>query len=323
MSQIALTQSGREIAIELHRLLKEIDPSRWRAELQARAQSRAATIAQMIRDSRAAHAMEDKLANLNARLQELARLMEAHLPARDLPRTEARDAWQAFRTRMAPHYENLARGLREHAVHVPSLRPTNYARSAFHVGSGLFALSMIYWVLSPLGMFIVAAAFASWAWSMEFFRRRSPALNDRLMRAFGKVSHPHEAWRVNSATWYATALLMLSLTGRPLLCAIAVIVLGLADPAAGLIGRRWGRTKLVNGRSLEGSSTFFLVGTLAAFGVATGLYGLAVLPALILAVSAALPATLAELFSRVLDDNFTVPVAAAVGGWIALASLGL
>jgi dolichol kinase len=74
---------------------------------------------------------------------------------------------------------------------------------------------------------------------------------------------------------------------------------------------------------LEGSSTFFLVGTLAAFGVATGLYGLAVLPALILAVSAALPATLAELFSRVLDDNFTVPVAAAVGGWIALASLGL
>lgn len=323
MTSQLLTHSGREIAIELHRLLKEIDPARWRAELHARAQERATHIAELIRQSRAGAAVEGKLAELSARLQELARHIEAHMPARDLPGAEARAAWQAFRTRMAPHYESLARGLRDHAVHVPALRPTNYARSAFHVGSGLLALAMIYWVLSSTGMLIIAAGFATWGWTMEAWRRVNPKVNARLMAFFGPVSHPHEHWRVNSATWYASALLLLALIGQPLLCAIAVTVLALADPAAGLIGRKWGRTKLVNGRSLEGSSTFFVVGTLAAFGVAAGMYGVAIVPALLIALAAALPATLAELFSRVLDDNFTVPVAAALGGWVAMSALGL
>lgn len=323
MTSQLLKHSGRDIAIELHRLLKEIDPAAWRADLQARAEERASHIAEMIRQTRAGAVVEDRLTELSAKLQDLARHIEANRPARDLSRAEARAAWQAFRTRMAPHYESLARGLRAHAVHVPALRPTNYARSLFHVGSGLLALAMIYWVLSSTGMLIIAATFAVGGWTMEAWRRVNPKVNDRLMAAFGPVSHPHEHWRVNSATWYASALLLLALLGQPLLSAVAVTVLALADPAAGLIGRKWGRIKLVNGRSLEGSSTFFVVATLAAFGVAAGMYGVAIVPALLIALAAALPATLAELFSRVLDDNFTVPVAAAVGGWIAMSALGL
>lgn len=314
--------SGREIAIELHRLLKEIDPARWKAELHARAQERVAHIAELIRASRAANAVEGKLASLQSRLQELARSLEAHVPDLDLSRAEARAAWANFRARMAPHYENLARGLREHAVHVPSLRPTNYARSLFHVSAGLFALVMAEWVLSPVGMIIASACFAAWAWSMELGRRFSPALNDRLMGLFGRISHPHEAWRVNSATWYATALTILALIGNPLIIAVAVTVLGFADPAAGFIGRKWGRIKLVNGRSLEGTTTFFVVGTLTAFAVVAGLHGLPVGLALLVSAAAALPAALAELFSRVLDDNFTVPLAAAGGAWLAIAALG-
>lgn len=318
-----LALSGREIAIELHRLLKEIDPARWRAELHARTQARAAHIAELIRQSRAGHAVEGHLASLQQRLQELARSIEAHTPAGDLPRSEARAAWEAFRARLAPHYESLARGLREHAVHVPSLRPTNYARSLFHVSAGLFALAMIEWVLSPFAMVVIASLFSAWAWSMEGLRRVFPKLNDVLMGVFGRVSHPHEAWRVNSATWYATALTVLALIGNPLVAAVAVTVLGFADPAAGLVGRRWGRIKLVNGRSLEGTGTFFVVGTLVAFAVSAGLHGLGLGPALLVAVCAALPAALAELFSRVLDDNFTVPLAAAGGALVALQALGL
>lgn len=315
--------TGREIAIELHRLLKEIDPARWRAELHAKAQARAAHIAELIRASRAAHAVEDKLASLQARLQELAGSLEAHRPALDLSRAEARAAWETFRARLAPHYESLARGLREHAVHVPSLRPTNYARSVFHVGAGVFSLVLAEWILSPLGMIIGACSFTAWAWTMELWRRSNPEVNARLMRFFGRISHPHEAWRVNSSTWYATALTVLAFIGDPLIISVAVTVLGFADPAAGFIGRKWGRVKLVNGRSLEGTTTFFVVGTAVAFAVAAGLHGLPLLTALAIAAAAALPAALAELFSRVLDDNFTVPLAAAGGAWLALAAFGI
>ena len=41
----------------------------------------------------------------------------------------------------------------------------------------------------------------------------------------------------------------------------------------------------------------------------------------LIALCAALPATLAELFSRRLDDNFSIPVTAALGAWLGMLAL--
>ena len=43
-------------------------------------------------------------------------------------------------------------------------------------------------------------------------------------------------------------------------------MLGVADPVAALIGRRYGRHKLRGGKSLEGAMAFVASGTLAALG---------------------------------------------------------
>jgi dolichol kinase len=140
---------------------------------------------------------------------------------------------------------------------------------------------------------------------------------------FRSIAHPHERYRVNSSTWYGTALTILGFTFEPMLCSVAIAVLGIADPAAALIGRRFGRIKLVNSRTLEGSVTFFVVGTLAALAVLLvwhiDIGGNALVA---VALGAALPAAVTELLSRRVDDNLSVPLVAAAGGWLALQLVG-
>jgi len=90
-------------------------------------------------------------------------------------------------------------------------------------------------------------------------------------------------------------------------------VLTLGDPVAGWVGRRFGRVQLVRGRTLEGSLAFLAVG----FGSALAVTGLALerpWPELALvALGAAVSGSVAELLSVRLDDNLTVPLAAAGG----------
>jgi dolichol kinase len=191
-------------------------------------------------------------------------------------------------------------------------RPQNLSRSGFHVASALTALALIHWLPSRAWLIGVSVAFAASGWTMEIVRRRSPAANQRLMALFAPVAHPHERHGINSSTWYCTALVLLALFAPVRAAELGVLVLGLADPAAGLIGRRFGRTRLRANRSLEGSVGFVVVGALAAGAWLAIAYGMA-LPALaVLAVVGGLAGALIELGSTKLDDNFTIPVTVAL-----------
>ena len=137
------------------------------------------------------------------------------------------------------------------------------------------------------------------------------------------IAHEQERFRVNSATWYMTALLLLTLTFSPLLCVVAVAVLGFGDPLAGIAGRRWGRVRLVNGRTLEGTAVFVAVGTLAAMG-AMQLVEHSLTPgvAWATALAAALAGGMAELLSRRVDDNLSIPLTAAAAATATMLLLG-
>jgi dolichol kinase len=222
------------------------------------------------------------------------------------------EAWADLKAQLRERYASLSTALRRERVKVPELRPTNYARSGFHVGAAVVCVVLVV-SLSSQQLPWAAGAFAAWAWTMEGLRRVSRRANALMMAFFRPIAHEQERDRVNSATWYMTSLVLLALTYSPLLCVAGVAVLGLADPLAGLVGRRFGRVRLVNGRSLEGSLTFVVVGTLAARAamllVDTGSLSSGVL--WITALAAALAGGLAELLSRRVDDNLAIPLTAA------------
>ena len=220
-----------------------------------------------------------------------------------------------LRDELQPSYEALVVALRDHAVHVPSLRPTNYVRNVFHVVNALGVVALVELVPMPIVRWIASGAFALVVF-LESIRRLSPRANAVIMKVFGAVAHPYEHYRVNSGTWYVAALFVLAWLGRADVGAAAVAVLGLADPAASLVGRRFGRTKLLHGRTLEGSATFVLVGFAAAIAVFRAFHpelGWSV--TLAGAAAAALAGAIAEALSRRVDDNFSIPVIAAAAAW--------
>jgi dolichol kinase len=263
--------------------------------------------------------------DLPHRLRELVALLRDRLPdATPQAETPLRVRWMEYRAQLTAAYVGLSKSLDAWSIHVPSLRPTNYARNLFHVASATTGLLVIEITRDPLTLLVIASVFALFAWSCETSRRFSDRANEALMRLFGKVAHPHERYRVNSATWYATALLVLSLTVPPMVAGIAVAILGIADPAAAIVGRRWGTIRLVHGRSLQGTLAFVGAGFALAAGLLLTLHGeLSVWAALAVAGAATVPAALAELFSRRVDDNFSIPVAAGAGAMAALHALGL
>ena len=309
----ALTLESQQLAGELYHLLRAIDPARWQDDIEQALHRRLDGIRQRL-DGLLRRLDGDRFASLKTPLLTLAALLE-----KSAPTEQVEEAWNEFRLAALPVYEELAAGLKGFDIHVPSLRPTNYSRNALHAAGGLATALLILHVLTPTTMLLGAGSAAIGAWGLEISRRLSPTINDLCMKVLGRFAHPHETWRVNSSTWYVTAMLGLALTGDVMLAALSTAILAFADPAAAVIGRRFGRTNLVNGRSLEGSLAFVLVGTLVSLAVLSVYYPtFSLTTAALIALSAAVPSALAELFSRRIDDNLSIPLSAASGVWLAL-----
>ena len=95
--------------------------------------------------------------------------------------------------------------------------------------------------------------------------------------------------------------------------ALAMATMLLGDTAAALIGRRFGRHRFPNGKSLEGTLAFILTGALVMLA-GWAIFSLP-LPVLAGGCTGVVAASVLELFNCELhlDDNFTIPLAAGCG----------
>lgn len=296
----ATAMEGRDLALQIHDTLSDLDRAR-RATfpmLRHRLTAHRERLSLLVEDARTTDAP------LAAAADELASGLDA------LPGSDARRDWVAFRKDVQPSYERLATALREGDVLVPSLRPTNYARNALHVASAATGIAALELLPGWTATVAVAVAFAATGWLLEITRRRSDAINRFSLALFGPTAHPHERERVNSATWYCTALVLIALTGVVPAAVVALAVLGAGDPMAAIIGRRFGRIKLLHGRTLEGTLAFAVSGAAVA-GAVLGLLHpeLGVVAIAAMAGAGAIAGAITEAVSRRIDDNLTIPLA--------------
>lgn len=310
----ALDLQTRILSEELCALLRQVDPSVFAFRDEPEVRARVDRVAERVRELVAAVEREEeggRFDRLRDRLRALLAALERATPART---STPKAAWTAFQREVQPAYESLALTMRGVIAPPPTVRPTNHTRSLFHVVTGLTVLGFIQLAPGHAWLIGVSGAFAVCGWAMETVRRRSERVNALLMGLFGRVAHPHERYRVNSSTWYVTALLLLALFSPRLSSSLGVVVLAVADPAAAFIGRRYGRIRLRANRSLEGTLGFFVMGTLSALAVLLALGPRPVsvtLATLAVAAVAAAAGSVAELFSTGLDDNFTIPLVVA------------
>jgi dolichol kinase len=179
-------------------------------------------------------------------------------------------------------------------------------RKVFHAVNALLIVAAISLVRPTYAwMLLVLGSMAATLLAVDLARLADERANALFFRAFRRLASPREMKGIASSTWYAFGILLTAALFDRAAAVSGILVLGLADPSAGYVGRRWGTRPWLGG-TLEGSLVF--LGTCAVIvGLRHG-WGIA------LPVGALV--TLAERRSWPLDDNFTIPLVCA--GAIAL-----
>jgi dolichol kinase len=193
------------------------------------------------------------------------------------------------------------------------LKTSNYARNVFHMAMGLTGVLVYEYLLSYRQTSLLILSLCALFLTLEVLRRFFPRWNDFMVdRLFGAISRPWERHQVNSSTYYAIGLAMVTLCFPKPAAQVGVLVLAFGDPVATLAGKAWGRWKIWKEKSFVGSGAFVL----SSFAVTSAFLFLvpnALTPGsrIALALSVSLAGAVAELFSDRVDDNLTVPLLCA------------
>lgn len=177
------------------------------------------------------------------------------------------------------------------------------SRKVLHLAAAIIPLvytlvdrEVVIWLL--WGCVVVAV-------TVEILRHGSSTFQAVFRRAVGFMVRAGEWGRICGATYVLVAAL-LSVWLFPRWIAIAVLlILSISDSAASLVGLRFGRQRLL-GKSLAGSSAFFVTAVVILWITLPGSKGAGLAAALVATLAEALPA--ARLGRFELNDNLTIPL---------------
>jgi dolichol kinase len=301
------------IAVDLHALISRLQPSEeldksWRESLQQRCNElseRASALRERVEAGR--QAARKALHQLGCSLKDTASELTDSSGGRRL---------STMRQSLARSYEDFVHQIQDSAPTRP-IRIPRICRSLFHVAMAMTAVTLYSLVLTRAQALFILTPIVAVSATLEITRRFSVRWNDFLVdRIFGLISRPSERYRTNSATWYLLATTLITFTMSQHAVCAALLVLGLADPAAGVVGFRWGRIRFRNGKSLIGCTVFLLTAL-----VAVWMYLSLALPQISMGTTfgismlIAAVGTVTELFSGRLDDNFTIPIVCALAAF--------
>lgn len=186
------------------------------------------------------------------------------------------------------------------------------SRKLIHL-SGSVAASLLLLLGQPRQARGILLGAAATAVLVELARNLSPGVNAFFVRTFGTMLRYRERRGLTGATTLAIGFVVTAFTVPPTLAAAAILMAGTGDAAGALVGRRFGKTRFRNGKSLEG--------TIACLAASCGSALLITGISPTMALCAALITTSLELVITRFDDNLILPLAAALT-LRALAGLG-
>lgn len=160
-------------------------------------------------------------------------------------------------------------------------------------------------------------------------------IGDRVRIAYPDLVTRHAAWvnrvlvraeeqmRESAMTPFAIAVLLTILAVPKLAALVAIYTLAIADPLAAIVGIRFGRRRLAEHRTVEGTLAFFIATVAIAVGVLR--WGSDATAGSIAASAAAIGciAVTCELLPLRIDDNLSIPIVVGFATWAAAALFGV
>jgi len=217
------------------------------------------------------------------------------------------------------------------------------ARKVFHFSTG-YMIALGYHLLLPerSHFAILMSAAAAFVLSIEVLRLQSSSLNKLVQTVFRPFMRAHETRKFTGMAYYISGVAVASLLSEKRAACVGILMLASADPVASLAGvltrsHTWAR--LAHGKSLIGFFFAFLIALLVILRIAlvsTSPFSISSALFLQRASLVALAAAVAEFavpspqitlrarkFPLGLDDNFVVPVVAALAAQFVLGPAGL
>ena len=184
-------------------------------------------------------------------------------------------------------------------------------RKGVHFGSLIIPAAAIF--VSRMEMVLILTALALGMLIVDIIRSRNKVFRKFFLGLFGKVlrGKEQEGGMTASTVLMASAALTI-LIFRTEIAVSALAFLSVGDTFAALVGKKFGKTVLVSGRTLEGSLAALLSCLLISLPLIqiSASRGWSLSPSALAA--GAVAATLAELFEIPLDDNLRIPIFAGL-----------
>lgn len=162
-----------------------------------------------------------------------------------------------------------------------------------------FFIPLIYIILDKTTMLFMVGSFVGIAVVVECLKWLSERFREIFNRFFETILRTHERkGAITGATFYLVGTFLCIVFFEKHIAIVSIFFIVLGDTAAALVGRAWGRIKLIGNKSLEGSASCFIVCAVISIFWVDPVVGL----------TGAFVATLAELLPLRIDDNLTVPL---------------
>lgn len=193
-------------------------------------------------------------------------------------------------------------------------------RKAIHLSS-FWMVAAILLLERKVALFIFVALALVTLFSEMACIRKVPVITPLYRFLFGgmlREEQQNSRFLISRGFHVLAAAALVTLLFFRLPAAIGMAVMLGGDTAAALVGRKWGKHKLVNGKSWEGAAAFFLAGFLLTEALLF-LCGAADVKTTLFAAFAVLLGDAAELLEKNLhiDDNFSIALVS--GGVMQLA----
>jgi dolichol kinase len=204
-------------------------------------------------------------------------------------------------------------------VVLSSKKSIQWGRKFVHTALGIsFLYLFVYSGLSTIATWSIAGPLVFGALVIEVTRHRYPRVNQWACKFFKPMMREREKTRITAATFYIMAMAIVYFVFPIEVAILTMLFIAIGDTVAGIVGVYWGRRKLSEHATLEGSLACFATCALAAAVCATFLFDktLSFLPLILFSTLSGLVGAIAEASLQKLDDNLVMPLLSAPVLWV-------
>jgi dolichol kinase len=169
---------------------------------------------------------------------------------------------------------------------------------------------LIYWVTSKQVILLFLGTFLFLFLISELYRIKFGIPIKEADVYVRPLIRPQERRGVGAHVFFAGGAFVTALAYSKDIAIAAMFLTVLADGAAAVVGRRWGRHRLIRKKTLEGTLTLFSVAIVTTTFIFIAGFRLPFYTSLMLSLAGAVAAACIELLP--INDNLTIPIAAGL-----------